>query len=85
MFAVCPFLRTADRPKYSYILTGDVDKYDASYYGNKLFKRTTKGWELCVLWKDGSTSWESLNDIIDSNPVELAEYTVAHDIHNEPA
>ena len=64
---------------------GDVDEYDVSYNGNKLFKRTTKGWELCILWKDGSTSWESLKDIKDSNPVELAEYAVAHEIHNEPA
>jgi hypothetical protein len=22
--------------------------------------RTTKGWELCVLWKTGDTSWEKL-------------------------
>jgi hypothetical protein len=27
---------------------------------NRQLKKTTKGWKLCVEWKDGSTSWESL-------------------------
>jgi hypothetical protein len=25
-------------------------------------RRSTKGWKLCVLWKDGTTSWEPLSD-----------------------
>eukprot|EP00978_Attheya_sp_CCMP212_P012584 scaffold31458_cov32-Attheya_sp.AAC.1 len=25
--------------------------------------RTTKGWEICVQWKDGSTDWISLKDL----------------------
>ena len=25
---------------------------------NKHFCKTTKGWQLCVEWKDGTTSWE---------------------------
>jgi hypothetical protein len=29
---------------------------------------------LCVEWKYGTTSWERLEDIKESNPVEVAEY-----------
>ena len=27
--------------------------------GRQCPRRTTKGWKLCVQWKDGSTSWEA--------------------------
>ena len=52
---------------------------------NKQLRRTTKGWKLCVEWKDGSTSWERLADLKESNPVELAECAVVHGIDTEPA
>jgi hypothetical protein len=48
-------------------------------------RKTTKGWKLCVKWKDGSTSWERLADLKESNPMELADYAVAHGIDIEPA
>ena len=41
--------------------------------GQKVFKRTTRGWEMCVRWKDGSSSWVKLKDMKDSNPIETAE------------
>ena len=57
-----------------------------SYRGhNKHRKPTTKGWQLLVAWKDGSSSWVKLKDIKDSNPVEVAEYAVANRIQEEPA
>jgi hypothetical protein len=31
--------------------------------GRKTQKRTTKGWELLVEWKDGTTTWVPLKDI----------------------
>ena len=52
---------------------------------NKQLKKTTKGWKLCVEWKDGSTSWERLADLKESNPVEVAEYATAHGLDSEPA
>ncbi len=52
---------------------------------NRHYRKTTKGWQLCVEWKDGSTSWERLADLKESNPVELADYAIAHGIENEPA
>ena len=48
-------------------------------------KMTTKGWELCVVWKDGSTNWIDLKDLKNSYPVELAEYAINNNIQDEPA
>ena len=64
-----------------------VEKADAylNINGKSHRKKTTKGWRLCVEWKDGSTSWERLADLKESNPVELAEYAVAVGIEDEPA
>ena len=28
--------------------------------GGKIQRETTKGWEIRVQWKDGSTTWESM-------------------------
>lgn len=53
--------------------------------GNKHLRKTTRGWKLCVEWKDGSTSWERLADLKESNPVEVAEYAVSKGIQDEPA
>ena len=47
--------------------------------------KTTVGWTLQVRWKDGSTSWEKLCDLKESNPVELAEYAAANQLLDEPA
>jgi hypothetical protein len=30
---------------------------------NIQIRKTTKGWHLCVEWKDGTTSWERLADL----------------------
>jgi Reverse transcriptase (RNA-dependent DNA polymerase) len=48
-------------------------------------KITTKGWSFLVQWKDGSSSWEKLKDLKESNPIEVAEYAVANRIVEEPA
>jgi hypothetical protein len=53
--------------------------------GRKYPRKTTKGWKLCVEWKDGTTSWVPLSTIKESNPVEIAEYAVAHELSDEPA
>ena len=56
-----------------------------SKYGETFEKRTTRGWEICVSWKDGSTDWVSLKDMKNSYPIELAEYAVQANIIDEPA
>ena len=54
-------------------------------HGGKHRVKTTKGWEMLVQWKDGSTSWETLKDLKESYPVQVAEYSVQHGISTEPA
>ncbi|KAI2511653.1 Reverse transcriptase (RNA-dependent DNA polymerase) [Fragilaria crotonensis] len=46
---------------------------------------TTRGWELQVEWRDGSTTWVPLSELKESNPVQVAEYAVANKIAEEPA
>jgi hypothetical protein len=46
--------------------------------------QTTKGWSMCLEWKDGSTSWERLADLKESNPVEIADYAVTHGSESKP-
>ena len=45
---------------------------------------TTKGCDLHVQFKDGSTEWVPLKDLKVSNPVDVAEYTVAHKLDQKP-
>ncbi|MEL6803326.1 MAG: hypothetical protein AAFO91_05990, partial [Bacteroidota bacterium] len=52
---------------------------------HKQKKKTTRGWKLEVLWRDGTTDWVPLKDLKDSNPIEVAEYAVANGIDQEPA
>ncbi len=53
--------------------------------GNKHMKRTTIGWEFCVMWKDGTTTWETLANLKASFPIQVAEYALAQSIDKEPA
>ena len=53
--------------------------------GGKRRKETTKGWEILLQWKDGSTTWETLKDVKECYPVQLAEYSHHRTISEEPA
>ena len=53
--------------------------------GKRCRRITTKGWEIQVLWEDGSSSWIPLNEIKEANPIEVAEYASAQEISEEPA
>ena len=53
--------------------------------GRNSLRQSTVGWHLCVQWKDGSTSWQSLKDLKEAYPVAVAEYAVAQGIDDEPA
>jgi hypothetical protein len=39
-------------------VTVQVGDEFVKHQGNKTRKKSTAGWELCVQWWDGSTSWE---------------------------
>ena len=61
------------------------DAFITTKTGTKRRLETTKGWELLVEWKDGSTNWVSLKDIKKSYPVEVDEFALATRISMEPA
>ena len=54
----------------------DEDIFQVSHNGNIHKRQTTKGWKLCMRWKDQSTSWEPLKDLKQSFPVQVAEFAV---------
>jgi hypothetical protein len=62
-----------------------ADMWITSSNGNKHLRRTTQGWKLCVQWKDGSTSWETLANLKSSLPIQTAEYAMQKNIDSEPA
>ena len=64
---------------------GKDDGFIVSKNGNKVPRRTTKGWEIAIEWKDGSQSWIPLREAKDGYPIELAEYIVAQGLEQEPA
>jgi hypothetical protein len=45
---------------------------------------TTKGWHLCVEWKDATTSWEHLEDLNKIKPIEVSEYALSKHFHYSP-
>lgn len=53
--------------------------------GKKVVSRSTKGWELLCEWQDGSTSWQKLKDLKESHPLQVAEFSFAANIADEPA
>ena len=61
-----------------------ADRY-VTIRGRQHPRKTTKGVLLCVKWKDGSTTWERLADLKESNPIEVAEFAVSRGLDHEPA
>ena len=53
--------------------------------GRRHAKNTTKGSKLCVIWKDGSLTWERLAKLNELNPIEVAKHAKAHGINRLPA
>jgi len=63
----------------------DAVKLDDENINGNFNRFTTKGWEICIAWKDSSSSWHSLSDIMNSFPVQLAKYAKLNGIDIEPA
>ncbi len=51
----------------------------------KASKGKTKGWRLEVEWKDGTTTWEMLSSLKETNMVEVTQYAVANNLQDENA
>jgi hypothetical protein len=65
-------------------ITPEEGTYTTSYGVTKKII-TTKGWQLKVEWKDGTSSWIPLKDIKESNPLDVSEYARARKIIHQPA
>jgi hypothetical protein len=37
---------------------------------------TTKGWNICLSWDDGLTSWHTISDVKNSYTTQLAKYAL---------
>ena len=44
--------------------------------GEKVVACSTRRWELCCAWKDGSTSWQKFSDLKVLPPLQVAEFVV---------
>ena len=60
------------------------DAFFVTSQGTRQRRRTTKGWELLVQCKEGSSNWIALKDLKEAYPVEIAEYSIGNRIQNEP-
>ena len=74
-----------DHPKDDEKALQHHDKIVQTKNGRRHLRKTTKGWELLIKWKDKSESWIKLADMKESHPVEVAEYARARGIDKEPA
>ena len=63
----------------------DSEAWTTARNGRKSRHMTTKGWYLKAEWKDGTSTWVPLKDIKEDSPVEVAEYSQANDLMEEPA
>ena len=48
--------------------------------GNKRRCDTTKGWEVCIQWKDGISTWNQVKYVKEAYPIQIAEYVVQNRI-----
>jgi hypothetical protein len=61
------------------------DGYFTTTSGMKRKKHMTRGWEILVRWREGSSDWIVLKDLKESYPVKRADYAFAQGIQGEPA
>ena len=62
-----------------------ADGWFTTKSGTRRKKQTTKGWELLVQWRDGTSEWIPLRIVKEGYPIELAEYAVGNKLEQEPA
>lgn len=74
-----------DHRKGQDALSGDDAFTTDKRTGKQYRKKSYRGWSLLIQWRDGSTNWVALKDLVNSNPVDVAEYAVSNNIHQENA
>ena len=61
------------------------DDFNISNNGDNRLRETTKGWEILIQWKDGSTTWDITKDVKKCYSLQLAKYSHQIRISQEPA
>jgi hypothetical protein len=62
----------------------DLDPNQDSNTSSILQFRTTKGWDICIEWRDGSSiSWHPWNKVKTSFPLQLEEYAMKYSLQDE--
>ena len=61
------------------------DGWTTAKNGRKSCKHTTKGWFICVEWKDGNEKWVPLKDMKESYPFQVSEYAEANNLMSDHA
>ena len=64
---------------------GKEDSFVLSSNKNKRRREKTKGYQMDLQRRDVSATWSKLKDTKDSFPEEVAEFSMAHGIADEPA
>ena len=59
--------------------------YVTTKYNSKRLYQTNAGWNLIVKFRYGSEQWVPLKILKENNPIEVAEFSTARDISNEPS
>jgi hypothetical protein len=60
----------------------DHELFQVSHNGNIHKLRTTKGYQVCVRWKGGSTSWEQLKNLKETCPTQVTDFTISQKIED---
>ena len=60
-------------------------KYVYTKNGQRRLRKSTAGWKLLEVWKNGEEQWMSLSTMKRSNLREVTEFVTANGIEDEPA
>ena len=73
-----------DKEGNQYVIIDEIVDHE---FDSKIIpkEKSADGCNLCILWKDGSTSWETLKNIKHGFPVQAAEYATARGLQEHPA
>ena len=63
----------------------DKNAFITSSNGIKQQKEITKGHQVLLKWKDGTSTWNQLKDVKDSYLVQLADYAIENRLDKLPA
>ena len=67
-----------DHRKHDNAMTRTDQKFVDSR-GKQQYKHSTKGWDVCVQWKNSSTTWGKLSDFKECYPVQTSDRRVCCD------